>query len=501
MLSPSTINVQNARTMSPVVACVEGMTAQEAGRIEDAIGHFEHALTLAPSLIDIRLLLSFALGANGNHDRAREVLNGTPEVTSLPASDLRRVADAAVQIGATSVALTVVRKLLEHHADEADLHSTLGALLHRTGALEEAAHVLNRATLRWPSHVPTLMNGAQLLVADGHYAGGLRNFDRVLSVQPNHHKARWYRGLLHLTLGNFADGWADHEARRQLDVHTVNMPQGIRAWDGKNPRGKTLLLWGEQGLGDQIQGVRFAQHLSAMGARVVVRCAKPLCALFEGVPGVSKVVSETDPVPRCDAHVPMLSVPYLLKMSDDSKFNATAYLRSTPVQRTNARSMHQPRVGFAWAGSPGHTNDRHRSLPLSQLSSLLDMRAAEWCSLQVGPRSAELSQLQRRSAQGGSNVFDISPSLTSFVDTAQVMQALDYVVTVDTSVAHLAGALGVPTFVLIPFVPDWRWQLAREDSPWYSSVRLIRQPSAGDWGSVIDRVHRELAAGGQARAA
>lgn len=489
--------------MNPVVACVEGMTAQEAGCIDDAIGHFEHALTLAPSLIDIRLLLSFALGANGNNDRAREVLNETPEVTSLPESDLRRLADAAVQIGATSVALTVVRKLLEKHADEADLHSTLGALLHRTGALEEAGHVLNRATLRWPSHVPTLMNGAQLLVADGHYTGGLRNFDRVLSIQPNHHKARWYRGLLHLTLGNFVDGWKDHEARRQLDVHTANMPQGVRAWDGKNPRGKTLLLWGEQGLGDQIQGVRFAQHLSALGARVIVRCAKPLCALFECVPGVVKVVSETEAVPRCDAHVPMLSIPYLLNMRDESKFDASAYLSSNSSGRTIARSMHQPRVGFAWAGSPGHSNDRHRSLPVSQLSSLLEMRTAEWYSLQVGPRSAELSQLQHRSAQGSSlsHVFDVSSALTSFVDTAEVMQALDYVVTVDTSVAHVAGALGVPTLVLVPFVPDWRWQLAREDSPWYNSVRLIRQPSAGDWGSVIDRVHRELVAGGQARAA
>ncbi len=500
-MSPHTgrIALLNSQATNPVLACMAGMSAQDAGHIDEAIVHFESALVLAPALIDVRLLLAFALGANGDSAKARTTLNETPQASTLPQSDLRRLADAAVQMGATSIALNVVRGLLEENPNEAELHATLGALLHRTGAMEEAGHVLHRAALRWPAHVPTLMNAALLMVADGHYAGALRNYDRVLKASPTHRTARWHRGLLHLTMGEFASGWTDHEARRQLAVHSVKVPVGIPAWDGSRARGKTLLLWGEQGLGDQIQGVRFAQHLAALGARVVVRCAPPLCALFAAAPGVSEVFGDADVLPRCDAHVPMLSVPYLLKLFDDSQYDMGNYLSSSrPQSHAIARTSRRTRVGLVWAGSPGHINDHLRSLPPSYLPSLLEGVSAQWIALQVGGRA---SDLRHSAVAHNADVVNVAPALTNFVDTANVLTALDCVVTVDTSVAHLAGALGVPTLLLLPFVPDWRWQLVREDSPWYSSVRVLRQPSPGDWASVIDRVHRELSAGGHARAA
>ncbi|MBC8086443.1 MAG: tetratricopeptide repeat protein [Phycisphaerae bacterium] len=475
------------------------MTAQEAGRPDVAISHFERALVLAPALIDVRLLLAFALGANGQSAKARATLEDTPQPTTLPQSDLRLLADAAVQLGAKNIALVAVRQLMEANPNEADLHSTLGALLHRSGATEEAGHVLNRAVLRWPTHVPTLMNTALLLVADGNYAGALRNYDRALKSAPGHHTALWHRGMLHLTMGNFASGWTDHEARRHLPVHTVKVPTGMPAWDGKNARGKTLLLWGEQGLGDQIQGVRFARNLAAIGARVIVRCAAPLCALFATAPGVSAVYSDNDVLPACDGHVPMLSVPYLLKLFDDSQFDAGNYLHVARSEtHVSAQIGKRTRAGLVWAGSPGHSNDHLRSLPASYLPSLLQGVSSQWVSLQVGARPSDppVGMLAQHA-----DVVDVASTLTNFVDTAHVLSALDCVVTVDTSVAHLAGALGVPTMLLLPFVPDWRWQLVREDSPWYPSMRVIRQPSPGDWGSVIDRVHRELSAGGHARAA
>ncbi|MEO7999461.1 MAG: glycosyltransferase, partial [Gemmatimonadaceae bacterium] len=339
-----------------------------------------------------------------------------------------------------------------------------------------------------------------------NYAGALRNYDRALKVAPNHNVARWHRGMLHLTMGDFANGWSDHEARRALPVHTVKVPAGIPEWNGKNAAGKTILLWGEQGLGDQIQGVRFAIKLAAIGARVVVRCAPALKRLFTGMKGVSAVVAEGEELPPCDAHVPMLSVPFLLKLNDESQYDVGSYLRhsllpatsSFSLLRPNEQTFHRTRVGFAWAGSPGHSNDALRSLPPSQLSSLLAGVSAQWVSLQVGARSAELKNLPGALR---ADVGDASPVLVDFADTAHVISALDRVVTVDTSIAHIAGALGVPTLLLIPFVPDWRWQLVREDSPWYPSVQILRQPSAGDWSSVIARVHRELSAGGQARAA
>jgi len=495
-------------TLNPAIACIAGITAQEAGNRDDAVVHFEHALSLAPSLIDVRLLLAFALGAHGRNRDSHQVLNETPALETLPESDLRRLADAAAQLGATAIGLKTVRILAATNQNDADLQSMLGALLHRTGELEEAGHVLHRAVLRWPTHVATLMNTARLLVADGHYAGALRNYDRALKVAPQHATARWHRGLLRLTMGDLAGGWTDHEARRTLPVHQVNVPSSIPAWDGKNAAGKTLLLWGEQGLGDQIQGVRFAAVLASLGARVIVQCAPALKRLFVNVDGAAQVLADGEPLPQCDAHVPMLSVPFLLKLFDESSYDAGSYLQGslgTALPRVSRFQTHdsnhafnRTRVGFAWAGSPGHTNDQLRSLPVSQLSPLLDGVSAQWISLQVGARAAELKFLPQHVR---TSVVDVAATLIDFADTAHVISALDRVVTVDTSIAHVAGALGVPTLLLLPFVPDWRWQLAREDSPWYRSVRVLRQPSPGDWPSVIDRVHRELSAGGQARAA
>ena len=496
------------RTLNPDAACVAGMQAQESGNAPKAIAYFERALELAPSLIDVRLLLTFALAAVGQKVQAATVLGATPEVETLPASDLRRLADAALQVGAYTVALKVVRLVLPASPDDANLHATLGSLLHKTGALEEAAHVLQRGVLRWPRHIPTLLNSARLLVADGAFAAGLSHYDRALRMAPRNDLARWNRGMLRLMLGDHAGGWADCEARRSLAVHTVNMPSNIAAWDGKNAAGKTLLLWGEQGLGDQIQGVRFAATLSALGATVVVRCAQPLRKLFESVSGVQQVFSEGDPLPECDAHVPMLSVPYLLKFSSDQHYASDSYIHApsdfgrlqitSKSVRRHAPGEFNARVGLVWSGAAAHTNDALRSLCVATLQSLLSETHVNWVSLQTGSRERDLNDL---APSIRARVANAAPHLTDFSDTAHVLNALDRVVTVDTSVAHLAGAMGIPTLLLTPFVPDWRWQLAREDSPWYESVLVVRQSSRGDWSSVVARVHRELSAGGQARAA
>lgn len=499
-------NLSSVNSLSPASACMAGLAAQEAGDHTQAVAHFERALQLAPSLIDLRLLLAFALGTSGENLRAQQTLDATPELETLPSSDHRRLADAAIQLGATQTALKAIRLLLLQSPDEPELHATLGALLQRVGDMDEAGHVLQRSVLRWPTHVPSLLNNAHWLAACGDFHEALCNYDRALRIAPTHDSARWYRGMLRLMLGDFSGGWHDHEARRSLAVHKVRVPVGVPAWNGKKARGLTLLLWGEQGLGDQIQGVRFAAHLASLGATVIVRCAAPLRQLFESAPGVSASIGDDDALPACDAHVPMLSVPYLLKLHSENSFGSSAYLQATSflpgtsaLARNNRMHLHQPqRVGFVWAGSSGHTNDSRRSLPQAQLAQLLSRTSVQWVSLQLGARSAELKSLQPATT---AHVVDVSTTLTDFVDTAHVISALDRIVTIDTSVAHLAGALGVPTLLLAPFVPDWRWQLAREDTPWYASVRLLRQPVAGDWASVIDRVHRELSAGGQARAA
>ena len=504
-------------TVSAVDACTAGLKAQESGDVSRAIACFEQAVAAAPAQVDVRLLLAFAVAGDRQKARAQQVLADTPMVKSLHAAELRKLADAAVQIGSTDFALRVVQLLIADSPDDADLHSTLGTLLQNTGAMDEAGHVLHKASMRWPQHVPTLLNYARWLVADGSYAAALNGYDRAIALAPSHQAARWHRGMLRLMLGDNAGGWTDCEARRSLPVHTVNVPAGIPAWNGRDAKGKTILLWGEQGLGDQIQGVRFVTLLAERGTTVIVRCAAPLKRLFEGVRGVSRVVAHGEPLPACDFHVPMLSVPHLLKLYEDTLYGSDSYISATPSDvstedvstitrarlgvATRAHAT-RTRVGVVWAGSAGHINDSNRSLSLAQLSLLVGDAHVEWISLQTGDRANDLSELPALVRRNGVDIdmpaaqvaVGTSSVLTDFVDTAHVLRALDCVVTVDTSVAHLAGALGIPTMVLVPFVPDWRWQLAREDSPWYASVRLLRQSSRGDWNGVIARVHRELSA-------
>lgn len=482
--------------------CLAGLDAQQAGRTQQAIGHFADAVQVAPQNLDTRLLLAFAQGAAGEHDAARATLGATPQIMTLPSADARRLVDAATSLGADRVALAAVERVMVFSPADPSLHATLGALHHRIGDTATASLVLHRAHMRWPSHVPTLMNRARLLSDTGEHAEAIALYDQVLRHSASHAHARWYRGMLRLMLGQAEHGWRDHEARRQLPLMEVITPAGVPAWDGSELDGKSILLWGEQGLGDQIMGVRFANSLAARGAHVVVRCAASLVPVVRTVDGVAEVVAAGEDLPQCDVHVPMLSVPALCAMSDDRQLGGEAYMRppqpgssdlqlllDRPVAGGNSR---RKRVGIVWAGSATHGNDRNRSFPSSMLVELLGGADVEWLSLQVGPRRDELASLETTIA---ARVIDASPVLRDFGDTAQAIATCDMIVSVDTSVAHLSGALGIPTVLMLPFVPDWRWQIARRDTPWYRSVRLLRQPMAGAWSHVIREVHRAINSG------
>jgi Flp pilus assembly protein TadD len=486
-----------------VTHCVAGLTAQEGGRLQEAIEHFRDAVALAPEMLDMRLLLAFAQGASNDRIGAHATLAGISNMQLLSESDARKLADAATSLGADRVARDVVERILTFAPLDADLHSTLGALHHRLGDTSEATTVLHRAQTRWPTHVPTLMNYARLLSDTGEHAEALAMYEAVLRLSPSHAAARWYCGLLQLLLGQFEEGWRNHEARRSLPFMQELTPAGIPEWRAESLSGKTVLLWGEQGLGDQIMGVRFAAVLAGRGARVVVRCHESLVSLVRSAEGVSLAIANNAALPACDFHVPMLSVPHLSGLSSDFGCSGNAYLKprgeassfvvDVAGRTRGAReSSPRPRVGLVWAGSATHGNDHNRSFPAELLPSLLDDTNVDWLSLQLGPRRADLDRLAPALR---ARVTDASNAITDFNDTAHIVASCDMVVTVDTSVAHLAGALGISTIVMLPYVPDWRWQIARRDTPWYASTRLVRQPMAGSWEHVVAEVRRAVNSG------
>jgi hypothetical protein len=315
------------------------------------------------------------------------------------------------------------------------------------------------------------------------------SFDRAVGIRPDFAQARWNRAQAMLLAGDFAQGWREHEWR--LKAH----PELQRAfaqplWLGEVPLdGKTILLHAEQGLGDTLQFCRYAPLVAARGGRVVLEVQKPLVDLMRDLPGVAAVVARGEPLPDFDLHCPLLSLPLAFGTRLDTIPAQMPYL-GAPAERAagwEARLTKRPRIGLVWSGNAGHKRDRARSIPLYALMPVFDLDAATFVSLQKEARAADAAVLKQTA-----KLIDVGAELETFADTAALIRQLDLVIAVDTSVAHLAGALGKPLWLLLPAAPDWRWLAGREDSPWYPTARLFRQTVTRAWGPVVARVRAAL---------
>jgi hypothetical protein len=297
--------------------------------------------------------------------------------------------------------------------------------------------------------------------------------------------------------GNFEAGWAAREARWRVPTLAISYPKFPQPmWSGKEPLdGKTILIAADEGLGDTIQFARYVPLLAERGAHVVLVVQDPLHRLLSDLSGVSRCIpmSASATLPAFDFHCPMMSLPLAFGTRLDTIPSPGPYLPPLPQGRIQAWEQrlgpHQRlRVGLVWSGNPKVRYDRHRPVPLRTLSRILDVDAT-FVSLQKEPRPDDLQALRDTN-----QILDVSADLTDFVETAALIKCLDLVITVDTSVAHLAGALGCPTWIMLSYLPDWRWLLDRDDSPWYPTARLFRQSRIGDYEAVVERARNELLA-------
>jgi Tetratricopeptide repeat/Glycosyltransferase family 9 (heptosyltransferase) len=319
----------------------------------------------------------------------------------------------------------------------------------------------------------------------------LTSYDQAIVLKPDYADAHWNFSLLRLLTGDFERGWAESEWRwknASLDLSERTFSQPL--WIGAEAiDGKTLLLHHEQGLGDAIQFCRYVPLVAARGARVVLEVDRPLRQLMSGLAGVSHCLCKGEALPNFDMHCPLLSLPLAFGTLLETIPSTTPYLSvPAPVQDWEAKlgPKDRLRVGLVWSGNPRHRDDIKRSIELNALSSLFDV-AATFVSLQKELRAGDAALLRERS-----DIISLGQSFENFADTAALISCLDLVISVDTSVAHLAGALGRPVWILLPFVPDWRWLLDRDDSPWYPTARLFRQTNTRDWHSVVDHVRTAL---------
>lgn len=351
----------------------------------------------------------------------------------------------------------------------------------------------DRAIAIAPDVADSHYNRGVTLRAIGQFDAALASFQRAVALRPDHADAQWNLALVRLLTGDLREGFARYESRWQTQPFAARQRSFTQPlWLGDDPlAGKTLLVHNDQGLGDAIQFSRYARQLAHAGAYVIVEVARPLVPLLGTLDGVAQVIATGDTLPAFDCHCPMTSLP-LACSADLSNVPAdVGYLRgdarkaSAWAEQLGAR--HRPRVGLVVSGNPHHRNDAHRSIPLAHLLRYLPT-GIDYVLMQKDLRDADRAALASRP-----DIRVVGDQLHDFSDTAALCMQLDVVISVDTSVAHLAGALGRPTWILLPFVPDWRWLLHRDDSPWYPTARLYRQPARGDWDAVCARVGAHLA--------
>jgi len=496
-----------------------GNALRQSGKLKDAIDAYRQAMALNRDFPQAITSLFTALMDHG--------------VALLTAMQL----DPAIAIFHEAVGL---------RRDNAKAHYNLATALSDKGFLDEALAAYREAIRLQPDLVDALNNLGNLLEENGRYHEALAAYRQILKFQPDWAEIHWNIALALLRLGDFEQGWAEYEWRWKCKDHNVGGPTFIEPrWDGSPLDDKTILLHSEQGIGDTIQFVRYASLVAKQGARVILGCPSALFRLMQGAAGVDEVV-RSKPLPHFDVQCPLMSLPMILgtrvetipadvsylkvdqqlakawgekllafdptpsppysgeragvrgdlssSVNDRTPFDARPLTLPSPPstgeREVNERTTEQGnsadrrlRVGITWAGGPKYKNDRKRSLHLSQLAPLAQVPGITFYSLQKGPAAAEVENIPP-----GMQWIDLSDDLHDFADTAALISHLDLVISVDTAVAHLAGAMGKPVWVLLPTNADWRWLLERDDSPWYPTMRLFRQSRRGNWADVIERV-------------
>jgi tetratricopeptide (TPR) repeat protein len=497
-----------------------------ARQYAEAIGHLQRVLSLDPDSVathhnlGVTLALAKRAAEAEVHYRKAIALNPkwVPAWMNLAALLSQRYEFAA--------AIACYDKVTALEPGNVASLNNAALLLRRTGQFEAARARFARALGLAPADPRTRFNhatvedtaasrreaidtGRQCLEQDPHSASLLSNlaichqmvgefdeafafFERAIAADREFHEAWFNRSLLRLSLGDFAAGWAEYEHRWQLPQMATEKPDfAQKMWNGEALDGKTILIYSEQGHGDAIQFLRYVPQVAARGGRIVLRVERSLIRLAASVPGDMMIISPGQRLPKFDVWCPLLSLPRVLETRLETIPGAVPYLSVRPAlaERWRRRLADLPgrRVGLAWAGDPRHINDFRRSIALQRLMPLLRVPRISWVGLQVGPRAGDLAGV------GAPEFVDISAQLGDFAETAGVIANLDLVVTADTAVAHLAGAIAKPVWTLLPFSPDWRWMLKREDSPWYPTMRLFRQPAPGDWDSVIGNIREALA--------
>ena len=498
-----------------------GVALRKLGRRDEALAVLREGVRACPEFVDLNYNLGNALSDAGDAQAALERYRAAfaREPGHLPAA----IACGAALLGLARFeeAIDHYRAALDRHPDNASLYHALGRALWKLRQVRAAAaayparhRAVTRATplphqsaprpvrprgVRGGRAAVARRRGAgrrspallaalgQSLIDQGRLAAGLECCEAALAADPDHLDARLGRARANLLAGRYAAAWPDFRWRRRHPAWRAMGVEG-RDWQGQDLAGQSILLYGEQGLGDVIQFARFAPLLAERGAEVSLYCPPRLVRLLQRLPDVRQIVPGDRPCPPTDWICSLVDVPAVLETDLDSIPDTCPYLPAGKRPQPLLPPARGFRIAIVWGGNPAHARDSERSCRLADFAPLIELPGTEFVSFQVGPRAREL----RAGCRG--LVGAAGKELTAFEATADALMEVDLVITVDTALAHLAGALGRPVWTLLAFAPDWRWLLERTDTPWYPTMRLFRQPQPNDWEGAFRAVRAELAA-------
>lgn len=470
-----------------------GIALDTLGKFDDAIAAYNKAIRLKPDFAEAHSNLGNALNNSGRLNEAVAAYHNAIGCKSDYAAAYSNLGNVLKDLGRLDEAVAAYHNAIRLQPNFAEAHSNLGHVLQDLERLDEAVAAYHKAIGCKPDFAEAHSGLGNTLKNLGRLDDAIATHNTALGHQPEYAQGHFNLGIALLLSGDIANGWAEYEWRwRRTEKAAAPCCFSAPQWHGEALNGQTILLHAEQGLGDTIQFCRYVALVAARGGRVLLQAPRSLLTLLSGLKGVERVIATGEPLPAFDFHCPLMSLPRIFDTNLSTIPAPFSYIHVNDAKCRNWQQRLSPaagrRVGIVWAGNPQHGNDRNRSLPFAALAPLWNIPGIRWYSLQVGERRADLD------AAPLGVIEDLSPSLEDFAETAAALSQLDLVLTVDTSVAHLAGAIGHPAWVMLPFVPDWRWLMGRQDSPWYPSVRLFRQAQRGAWGSVIHSIAASLGA-------
>jgi tetratricopeptide (TPR) repeat protein len=475
-----------------------GNALANLGRPAEALASYQRAFELQPGYADAAFRCGLLLLTLKQPEQALSWFNRADALFPNHASILAQRALALHELGRFEEALADNRRAHELNPASAEFCNNIGACLQWLRRDDEALPWFEKALALQPAFIRALINKASSLFQIRRLDEAEAVYRHVQAIDPGNADAEWNLSFIHLLTGDFATGLAEREVRWNAHMRPATYPNCAQPmWRGEDGiADKTILVFADEGLGDTIQYARYVPMLAARGARVILAVQDALQPLLSGLAGVAQCVPRSGQLPAFDMHCSICSLPHAFGTRLGSSIPAPkSYLPAASPQRVQAWETRlrerlggerKLRIGLTWAGNPLQANDHNRSVPLRTVLRLLDT-GHQFISLQKAPKAEDQALLER------AGIVDLTAHLGDFTDTAALADCLDLVISVDTSVAHLCGALGRPTWVLLSYVPDHRWLLDRDDSPWYPSARLFRQGPARDWNEVIENVRRELA--------